>query len=437
MVSKWPVFLADKYIVARRSEKSNTTQKLSILGLATGVITLVAVMSIMNGLQQGFINDILEIESYHLRILDTYADYETRDALKKSNFVKSYAQFIDVQTLLRGRTSRLDPVLVRLINPEDAEKDKAFLEHLGIDSFEFSTGENMGESAGAVIGNELARFLHVNEGDKISIVSMTGSSFTSLRPGMVELRVSGIFRSGYYEFDRGMIFLSDEYADILNPGNRDDKTGKTIGIKLNNRYRDIEAMTELKKLFPGSEIISWREYNKSFFSALRIEKITMMLLIALIFVVIGVNIYNSIKRTVAEKLEDIAVLYAIGAPEKAVRRIFLYEGIIIGLAGGIAGIAGGLFIIININEIFEMAGIIFNHIVKAAGIMASAAGLAEIPQLSLFPQDYFYLEGIPVKVFLYELVVIFIFSLLSSFLSAYFASKKLSVRTPAEYLRYE
>lgn len=91
MVSKWPVFLADKYIVARRSEKSNTTQKLSILGLATGVITLVAVMSIMNGLQQGFINDILEIESYHLRILDTYADNETREALKKSNFIKSYA----------------------------------------------------------------------------------------------------------------------------------------------------------------------------------------------------------------------------------------------------------------------------------------------------------------------------------------------------------
>ena len=188
----------------------------------------------------------------------------------------------------------------------------------------------------AVIGNELAKYLHVSTGNTINVVSLSGNSFSSLRPGTLELTITGIFQSGYYEFDRGMIFISGLSAPLLNPGTSEGE--KIIGIKLKNQYRDMETLAALKSALPGAEIVSWRDYNKSFFSALRIEKITMMLLIALIFVVIGVNIFNSIKRTVAEKLEDIAVLYSLGAPDWSVKRIFLIEGVIIGLAGGISSV---------------------------------------------------------------------------------------------------
>ena len=431
MVNKWTIFLADRYIRARRTEKKNTTQKLSILGLAAGVVTLVAVMSIMNGLQLGFINDILEIESYHLRINNVLDERRTRDVLDSLPAITSHTAFSDVQTLLQGQSSKLEPVVVRMMEEGTPLRDKGFMSHLGIleGDFDISGGYK------AVIGYELAKYLHVSAGNTINIVSLSGNSFSSLIPGTLELTITGVFQSGYYEFDRGMIFISDLNAPMLNPGTAEDE--KTIGIKLKNQYRDMEILAALKSALPGAEIVSWRDYNKSFFSALRIEKITMMLLIALIFVVIGVNIFNSIKRTVAEKLEDIAVLYSLGAPDWSVKRIFLIEGVIIGLAGGVFGMAGGLFLIVNINELFAVTGKLMSGLSLFAGYMASVSGLYQFSEFTLFPEDYFYLTEIPVKILLPEMVLIFIFAFLSAVLSAWFASKKLSVKNPAEYLRYE
>jgi lipoprotein-releasing system permease protein len=163
----------------------------------------------------------------------------------------------------------------------------------------------------------------------------------------------------------------------------------------------------------------------------------MLLLIALIFVVIGVNIFNSIKRTVAEKLEDIAVLYAIGASEKAVRKIFFFEGIIIGLISGLSGVILGLLLITNINEIFVIFGYAVMYLFVCIEFLASTAGLLNRFSFTIFPPDYFYLAEIPVRIVLSEIVTIFLFALSAGALSAYFASKKISVVNPTEYLRHE
>ncbi len=440
MVNRWFIFLADRYIRSRKEDNKNTTKLLSILGLSAGVITLIAVMSIMNGLQLGFINDILEIESYHLRIYNVNDKKEIVKVLENNPTVLNFATFYDTQTLLKGRTSRLEPIMLRLINEKDVKNDASMMKYLGIEEnqFELDGGFN------AVIGVELARILHASVGETISLISLSGSNFASLRPGTIEFTITGIFNSGYYHFDRNMIFISEKHIKLFgeNSPKITNKTlsannGEIIGIKLKNRYRDLETIAEIKASYPNAEIVSWREYNKSFFSALQMEKITMLLLIALIFVVIGVNIFNSIKRTVAEKLEDIAVLYAIGAPEKSVRKIFIFEGIIIGFISGFSGVILGLLIITNINEIFIIFGNTVTYLLSCVEFIASAAGLSEGFSFTLFPKDYFYLTEIPVKIVLPEIVTIFLFALLSAVLSAYFASKKLSVDNPAEYLRYE
>lgn len=436
MVNRWAIFLAGRYIRAGKTENKRTTQHLSIAGLAAGVITLTAVMSIMNGLQTGFINDILEIESYHIRINNVsvaMAD-NIKEVVSEIDGVSSSVVFFDVQTMLRGTSSRLEPVLVRMFDEAGVKEDKSMFEHLGIsmDNFQIAGGGK------AVIGGELARFLQVSKNDTINLLSLSGNSFASLRPDTITLDVTGIFQSGYYEFDRSMIFLSLEHAKNLNPGNMGEPN-RTIGIKLDNQYRDTVAMAKIKSAFPEADIISWREYNKSFFGALRLEKITMMFLIALIFLVMGVNIFNSIKRTVAGKLEDIAVLYAVGASEKDVKNIFLAEGIIIGLSGAIIGVTGGLLIMININEIFDFAGRAISFLTNTAEFLTFSAGFGggTAASFTLFPEDYFYLTEIPVEIFLPETILIFIFAFLSAVLSAWFASKKLSVKNPAEYLRYE
>ncbi|MCL2480893.1 MAG: ABC transporter permease [Spirochaetaceae bacterium] len=466
MINRWFIFLANRYIWPRKADKKNTTKVLSILGLAAGVITLIAVMSIMNGLQLGFINDILEIESYHIRIYNTDDEKAIATTLENNSAVLNFTTFYDTQTLLSGGISRLDPVMVRLINEKDFKQDKSLIKHLGIEEFQI----DIDGAYKVVIGAELARVLHASIGETISLISLSGNNFASLRPDTIDFEITGIFQSGYYQFDRNMIFISDMHVSLFEQGRAregssamqdpvpmkigiqrgdgssvqgdvGDKScsdnGKIIGIKLKNRYRDIETIFEIKTNHPNAEIVSWREYNKSFFSALQMEKVIMLLLIVLIFVVIGVNIFNSTKRTVAEKLEDIAVLYAIGAPEKSVRKIFLFEGIIIGLISGFAGVVLGLLIIININEIFAIFGKVVTHLFRCVEFVASTAGLSQDFSFTLFPSDYFYLAEIPVKIVLVEVVTIFIFALLSAVLSAYFASKKISVDNPAEYLRYE
>ncbi|MCL2705451.1 MAG: ABC transporter permease [Spirochaetaceae bacterium] len=463
MINRWFIFLANKYIWPRKADKKNTTKLLSILGLSAGVITLIAVMSIMNGLQLGFINDILEIESYHIRIYNTDDEKGIARTLDNNSAILNYTTFYDTQTLLSGGAARLDPVMVRLVNEKDFKQDKSLINHLGIEEEQIDIDGDFK----VIIGAELERVLYASPGETISLISLSGKNFASLRPDTIEFKITGIFQSGYYQYDRNMIFISDMHFSLFEQGgtkegssavkqdtlsqrgdgssvqgdvsdNSYSNNGKVIGIKLKNRYRDIETVLEIKTNHPNAEIVSWREYNKSFFSALQMEKIVMLLLIVLIFVVIGVNIFNSTKRTVAEKLEDIAVLYAIGAPEKSVRKIFLFEGIIIGLISGSIGVIFGLLIIININEIFMILGNAVTYLFRCVEFIASTVGLLdERFSFTLFPSDYFYLAEIPVRIVLPEVVTIFLFALLSAVLSAYFASKKISVENPAEYLRYE
>jgi len=439
------IFLASRYIWPRKADKKNTTKLLSIFGLSAGVITLISVMSVMNGLQFGFINDILEIESYHIRIYNVDDKEGVIRTLENSAAVQSFARFYDTQTLIQSG-HRLDPVMVRLISEGDFRRDKSLIKSIGIE-------EDHVDIAGdfkVIIGAELARVLRVFEGDTISLLSLSGRSFATLRPDVIDFTITGIFRSGYFQFDRSMIFISDEHMSLFEHGaeSRDKAAAesnegfyldnrKIIGVKLKNRYRDLQTIFEIKTAHPNAEVVSWRERNRSFFNALRMERVVMFLLVTLIFVVIGVNIFNSIKRTVAEKLEDIAVLYAIGASEKAVRKIFFFEGVIIGFISGLSGVILGLLLIVNINEIFMIFGIAAMYLLMCVEFIASTAGLSDGFSFTLFPSDYFYLAEIPVRIVLPEIVTVFLFALFAGALSAYFASKKISVANPTEYLRHE
>ena len=165
------------------------------------------------------------------------------------------------------------------------------------------------------------------------VMALSGDSFKTLKPQNIDFKVTGIFKTGYYEYDRNLAIMSLESVPILQSGPADLK----LGIKLNNLYRD-KAIVDRLSTITGAQAVSWRDYNKAFFGALRMEKYAMMFLICLIFVVIGVNIYNFMRRSVSEKIEDIAVLYSLGVREQDMRRIFITEGAFVGLLGGTLGV---------------------------------------------------------------------------------------------------
>ncbi len=425
---RWITFLSSRYLWGRERDSKNVTQILSALGLAAGVLTLITVISVMNGLQMGYISSILEIGSYHVRIDADDVPAEFEDAVRHERGVKSCVRFADIQVLSQGSLSRMSPINVRCVDPDAAASDSGFIQHLKITGGAF----NLKGADSVIMGSELARYLRLKVGDSFVVMALSGETFNSLKPKNIDFKVTGIFKTGYYEYDRNLAIMSLESVPMLQSGPADLK----LGIKINNLYRDKAIVNRLSTI-TGAQAVSWREYNKAFFSALRMEKYAMMFLICLIFVVIGVNIYNFMRRSVSEKIEDIAVLYSLGVREQDMRRIFITEGAFVGLLGGTLGVALGLLISINLNAIFAIAGKVVSWpgqvFSKLFGGLFDFAGV----QFQLFSPAYFYIQEVPVQVMFSEVMFAFFFAFFAALVSAYLAVKKLDVKNPASVLRCE
>ncbi|MDR3201047.1 MAG: FtsX-like permease family protein, partial [Spirochaetales bacterium] len=211
------------------------------------------------------------------------------------------------------------------------------------------------------------------------------------------------------------------------------------GIKLDDRFDDEAVFNKAEEIIGrNGKVISWREYNKAIFGALRVEKIMLMVLIGLIFVVVASNIYQSLRRSVYERTEEIGVLKALGADPFSIRLIFILEGAFIGFAGCFFGQLLGFLVAGHINEIFSIAETALNALI----FLVNAALRPWFPGMrgqavSFFSPAYFYLTEVPSKVFWTEALFVYSFAMLSTTLAAYFASGRVASIKPAEVLRYE
>ena len=392
-------FISKRYISADKRSRKISPGILSAGGIAVGVMALISVISVMNGFQLGFIENIIEISSYHIRV--NSSDPEVSDKISKINGVKNILTFYETKTLLNS-TYNIEPCIVKGI-PSDAEmRDPGLFKQLNIYRGKYEPDNKKS----IVIGRILAIKLGLGVGDTISVFALNGASFSKLSPETTDFIISGIFNCGYDDFDSSMIIMNDEALISI-----DNNAEAVTGIKLNNRFRDTKAINEIlnKTELKAEDVISWRIYNKAFFSALKLEKNVMFLMLGLIFIVVSFGIYNSTRRTIAEKQEEIGIIRAIGATPVNIRQIFIFDGLIIGLGGGITGTVAGLLITININEIL---------------------GLISMNTSS-------FLVNIPVRIIPTEVISIFLFAVAFCMISAYAASAKVSAITPQEVLRYE
>jgi lipoprotein-releasing system permease protein len=301
-----------------------------------------------------------------------------------------------------------------------------------------------------LLGSELARRLSARLGDEITLVFLAG--LFSEDTADSRFRVTGIFRSGFYEYDLGWAFINIDRAGEMEGGiapSEDTDGGLSLGIKLKNRWQDIRGVERIRELlkaggeFPDAEapaVHSWREYNSSFFGALRTEKLLMFVLVGLIFIVVGLNIFQAQRRSVLERREEIGLLRAVGATDRAVRLVFVWDGFIIGLAGAGLGLALGLLIACNISAFFSLleGGVngfiwLINRI--AAPFLGDDTGVGE--GFAIFSPRIFYIKEIPSRLIPHEVLLIWMFGFLSALLASWFASAKVSRTQPAEVLRYE
>jgi lipoprotein-releasing system permease protein len=236
-----------------------------------------------------------------------------------------------------------------------------------------------------------------------------------MMPKMKRFRVAGIFYSGMYEFDNTLAYISIESAQrFFNMDSR--VTG--IEIKTNDIYKAKEIGKEIRRRL-GFTFWSqdWMEMNRNLFSALKLEKIAMFIILVLIVLVAAFNIISTLIMVVMEKNKDIAILKSMGAPSKGILKIFIIEGLVVGVLGTLLGTILGLGAAFNLEKITGFVEHLFGFKILAS--------------------DVYYIDKLPSQVNPLDVVLIVITAILISLLATLYPSWRASKLDPAEALRYE
>ncbi len=443
MKDTWIMYVAQRFARVDRTGRGRATSQLSIWGIAFGVAALIVIMSVMNGFQMGSIESILEISSYHLRAYATSRISEqtirisepveesvlTQDQLSAVinavPDVRSCIPLYEAQTLFAGRGGRQRPGLLRGVPADVLTQDVGFSEQISIDSGRF----DISKPGTVVLGTILARSLGVRQGDTVNLLALSGGSSTDLFDTGRTLTVTGLVSCSYSDINATFAFVSLETARNLLGQNVEP----IYGIKLRNSDHVDRVMARLQHILPDLQYESWRVYNRSFFGALRVEKNLLMLTALLIFVVVGVTIFNAMRRMVYQKHEEIAVLKALGASRRSIQTVFMYQGLRTGFMGAVPGLVAGLLISVRLSDIMELFTKIGYSFVRFFTLLFSPGNVQFLESSSVF----LYYAAIPARVFFSEAALITLFGVLASFTAAWAASRSVAQMSVAEVLHDE
>lgn len=424
------VFTAARWGFSSRRQASWGRSLFASAGIAAGVTALIVVIGVMGGLQQGYISSILEISSFHIRLPGDDATFaQTLEKLDAVPSVESAVAFKEKYLLATAATGRSATLNIRAFQPDAGLRDTALVRALGLDQ-----GSAFPPGTALLLGREAAESLGVSRGSFLELYGLRQTAEEGVLPIQTRAEVGGEFHSGYYEFDASMAFISMD-DKVFSSLFTDSKP--VIGIKLHNRFRDLQAMAEIRSVLPetSAQPVSWREFNSSFFGALRTEKAVMMMLISLIFAVVGINIFHAMRRTIASKMSDIAIMKTFGGSDADLRRIFAFEGFAIGILGSLGGVLAGILLANNVNQILGFIARAFENIVSFLGKI----GLVAVTDhdFRLFSPAYFYIDKIPVAISPWEIFFIAALAILAAGLAALVASRKVLDATPSEVFRDE
>ncbi len=412
-------FVGLRYLKAKRKQTFiSIITIISIIGVMVGVMTLIVVLAVMSGFQKTLKEKILGTQA-HLILLK--ADQEGMDqyeeAMRKVLEVKgvvSAAPFIFNQVMLSSATN-VSGGVIKGIDPDQEGKVTELARNMRSGNLQ-DLKKGVDDLPGIILGAELARILGVSRDDAIQVISPLGTMTPmGVMPKMKRFRVKGIFYSGMYEFDSTFSYISIESAQKFF--NMDARvTG--IEIKTNDIYQVKRIGKEIRQRlgFPFWTK-DWMEMNRNLFSALKLEKIIMFIILVLIVLVAAFNIISTLIMVVMEKNKDIAILKAMGATSKGILKIFVIEGGVIGVIGTALGTGVGLLMAFNLDRLIEFLENLFGF--------------------KILSPEIYYIEKFPSQINPMDVGLIILTAILISLLATLYPSWKASKLDPAEALRYE
>jgi len=391
----YELWIAFRYLVSRRREKFiSIISFISIIGVAVGVCALIVVIAVMSGFDKDLRDKIVGTNSHIIVERDGgIQDYKL--LIKKIDglpHIVGAAPFVNGQALIR-EDDQVQGVIFRGIDPEReiyVTDIKRYLEKGTLDL----KGNNV------VIGHELARRLNLGIGDPIYLISAAD-------PVPRSFIITGIFNSGMFDYDMNLVFTDIKTAqDFYNVG---ELVGG-IGIKVDNIHRADEIKKKIQE-YIGYEyyVRSWTDLNRNLFSALKLEKFTMFIILTLIVLVACFNIASTLIMMVMEKTKDIGILKSIGATNKNIRNIFILKGLFIGSLGTTIGAVGGFLL----------------------------CYLLKTYQFIKLPKDIYYIDRLPVDLNLIDAAVIIVAAIVITLISTVYPAWQAARLEIVDALRYE
>ena len=424
---RWIFDVSRRFASVDRKSRSSATSFLAVLVICFGVMSLVTVVSVMNGFQMSFVNAIMELSSFHIRVsnLESQAEADFFDSCADSKEIRCVSPFYESQALLVGNKSKESAGIIRGVDARTCEFDEGFAREIKIvsGSFDLSSADSI------VLGSYLAQSLGVTTGNTVNLLALSGGKDVELLSQNRQFKVTGIFECGYYDINQGYAFVSLEAARMYFG----EDAPVFYGIKIRRPQNDGFVSAAIKNRFPDAAVQSWREYNRTFFGALRVEKNILMLLVFLIFVVVAVNIYNGMRRLVFERSQEIAALSALGGTSFQIKAIFVVRGFLTSAAGTVIGIVLGIFISLNIRSVF----LAVSHCLYWLELFFTSVFSPENAAFVTENQMYAIYASIPARIIPSEVLLISLFGVLSPLLASALASRFVLKLKIAEVLHNE
>ncbi|MBI5048316.1 MAG: lipoprotein-releasing ABC transporter permease subunit [Deltaproteobacteria bacterium] len=413
----YELFIGLRYLKAKRKQTFiSIITFISILGAMVGVTALIVVLSVMTGFEDDLREKILGVNA-HLVVMELgrgMKDYKgVAEKVKKVEGVIGASPFIYNQAML-STESGVVGVVIRGLDVDGVGEVTALPKRIksgGLEGLKNSLQDKYIEDLplpGIVVGKEIAKNLGIAPGDEVNVISPSGTMTPSGPvPRIARFKISGIFEFGMYEYDSSMAFISIESANRFF---RMGDTATGVEVKIKDIYQAEKMAKSIQKAIGGFYYVrTWMDMNKNLFSALKLEQAAMFIILLLIVIVAALNIISTLIMVVMEKGKDIAILKSMGATAGGIMRIFMIEGLVIGVIGTTIGIFGGVFL----------------------------SAMLKKYQFIKLPGDVYTIATLPVKMDPFLITMIAVASLCISFLATLYPAWQASKMDPVEALRYE